>query len=97
MLPRADVLTDDEVIRLVRLAVERLGVRERSGSPAANRCCAKAWSTSLPPTAALRPRPSISLTTNAWGLTRLAGRWPRPASTASTSRSTTLDPVVSRR
>ena len=27
-LPRADVLTDDEVVRLVRLAVERLGVRE---------------------------------------------------------------------
>src|SRR5258705_12888050 len=71
-LPRADVLTDDEVIRLVRLAVERLGVREirfTGGEPLLR----KGLVDIVAATAALRPRPSISLTTNGLGLTRLAG------------------------
>lgn len=71
-LPRQDVLTDDEVVRLVRIAVERLGVREvrfTGGEPLLRRglvdivaACAR-----------LEPRPELSLTTNAVGLARVAG------------------------
>ncbi|WP_091551756.1 GTP 3',8-cyclase MoaA [Micromonospora pattaloongensis] len=71
-LPGPDVLTDDEVGRLIRVAVERLGVTEvrftggepllRPGLP---RIVAAA--------AALTPRPTLSLTTNGIGLARLAG------------------------
>ncbi|HEY6279790.1 MAG TPA: GTP 3',8-cyclase MoaA [Streptosporangiaceae bacterium] len=71
-LPRPELLTDDEVIRLIRTGVERLGITEvrfTGGEPLLRR--------GLPGlvarTAALRPRPEISLTTNAIGLTRLAG------------------------
>ncbi|TDC47845.1 GTP 3',8-cyclase MoaA [Jiangella ureilytica] len=71
-LPRQDVLTDDEVVRLVRIGVERLGVREvrfTGGEPLLRRglvdivaACAR-----------LEPRPELSLTTNAVGLARVAG------------------------
>jgi GTP 3',8-cyclase len=71
-LPKTDQLTDDEVVRLVRIGVERLGIREvrfTGGEPLLRR--------GLPGivarTAALRPRPEISLTTNAIGLERTAG------------------------
>src|SRR3954452_2000642 len=71
-LPNEDVLTDDEVVRLITIAVERLGVREvrfTGGEPLLRR--------GLPDivrrTAALRPRPETSITTNALGLTRTAG------------------------
>jgi cyclic pyranopterin phosphate synthase len=70
-LPRADVLTDDEVVRLVRVAVERLGVREvrfTGGEPLLR----KGLVDIVAATAALQPRPSISLTTNGLGLTRSA-------------------------
>src|SRR3954452_16116462 len=70
-LPNEDVLTDDEVVRLITIAVERLGVREvrfTGGEPLLRR--------GLPDivrrTAALRPRPETSITTNALGLTRTA-------------------------
>jgi cyclic pyranopterin phosphate synthase len=70
-LPRADVLTDDEIIRLARIAVTRLGVTEirlTGGEPLLRR--------GLPGLvarmSALRPRPEISLTTNGIGLARLA-------------------------
>ena len=70
-LPRPDLLTDDEVIRLIRIGVERLGIREirfTGGEPLLRR--------GLPGiverTAGLAPRPEISLTTNAIGLARLA-------------------------
>src|ERR1022692_893651 len=70
-LPSPLLLTDDEVIRLVRIGVERLGITEvrfTGGEPLLRRG---------PPgivalTAALRPRPEISLTTNGIGLARLA-------------------------
>ena len=70
-LPRPALLTDDEVSRLISLAVQQLGVTEvrfTGGEPLLRR--------SLPglvaATAALRPRPEISLTTSGIGLARLA-------------------------
>jgi cyclic pyranopterin phosphate synthase len=70
-LPSPDVLTDDEVVRLVRIAVERLGVRQvrftggepllRKGLVDIVRRCSR-----------LLPRPELSLTTNGIGLSRLA-------------------------
>jgi GTP 3',8-cyclase len=70
-LPSPEVLTDDEVVRLVRVAVELLGVREvrfTGGEPLLRRGLAGI----IARTADLRPRPEISLTTNAIGLTRRA-------------------------
>jgi cyclic pyranopterin phosphate synthase len=71
-LPSPGLLTDDEVVRLARIGVEQLGITEirfTGGEPLLRR--------GLPGlvarTAALRPRPEISLTTNAIGLARLAG------------------------
>jgi cyclic pyranopterin phosphate synthase len=70
-LPGEDVLTDDEVVRLITIAVEQLGVREvrfTGGEPLLRR--------GLPGivrrTTALEPRPETSITTNALGLTRTA-------------------------
>ncbi|MFG3438643.1 GTP 3',8-cyclase MoaA [Nonomuraea sp. NPDC047897] len=70
-LPNAKLLTADEIVRLVTVGVERLGVTEvryTGGEPLLRR--------ELPEivarTAALRPRPQISLTTNGIGLVRLA-------------------------
>src|SRR3954466_9519592 len=70
-LPHAEVLTDDEVVRLITVAVERLGVREvrfTGGEPLVRR--------GLPDivrrTAPLEPPPETSLTTNALGLARMA-------------------------
>jgi cyclic pyranopterin phosphate synthase len=70
-LPRAELLTDDEIIRLARIAVTRLGVTEvrltggepllRPGLPGL-----------VARIAALRPRPEVSLTTNGIALARLA-------------------------
>jgi GTP 3',8-cyclase len=70
-LPRAELLTDDEIIRLARIAVTRLGVTEirltggepllRPGLPGL-----------VAQIAALRPRPEVSLTTNGIALARLA-------------------------
>jgi len=70
-LPKPEVLTDDELIRLVGLAVTHLGITEvrfTGGEPLLRR--------GLPgivkSVASLRPRPEISLTTNGIGLDRLA-------------------------
>ena len=71
-LPSTDQLTDDEVVRLVRIGVELLGIREvrfTGGEPLLRRGLAGI----VARTAALRPRPEISLTTNAIGLERTAG------------------------
>ena len=71
-LPNPALLTDDEIVRLVKIGVERLGISEvryTGGEPLLRR--------GLPGivarTAALRPHPEISLTTNGIGLARLAG------------------------
>jgi GTP 3',8-cyclase len=71
-LPRPELLTDDELARLIAIAVQRLGVTEvrfSGGEPLLRRGLAGIVSR----TAALRPRPEISLTTNGIGLARLAG------------------------
>src|SRR5947207_10074730 len=71
-LPKADQLTDDEVVRLIRIGVELLGIREvrfTGGEPLLRRGLAGI----VARTAELRPRPEISLTTNAIGLERTAG------------------------
>ena len=72
-LPREDVLTNDEVVRLVRVAVERLGVREvrfTGGEPLLRRGLVDI----VTRCAALTPRPELSLTTNAVGLVRVADK-----------------------
>ncbi len=66
-LPAPEQLTDDEVVRLVRIGVERLGIREvrfTGGEPLLRRGLVGL----VARTAELRPRPEISLTTNAIGL-----------------------------
>ena len=71
-LPRPELLTDDEVMRLIAVAVSRLGVREvrfTGGEPLLRR----GLTAIVARTAALRPRPEISLTTNGIGLARMAG------------------------
>jgi GTP 3',8-cyclase len=70
-LPAPEILTDDEVVRLIRVGVERLGIREvrfTGGEPLLRR----GLTGIVERTAALRPRPEISLTTNAIGLARMA-------------------------
>ncbi|MGW6354370.1 GTP 3',8-cyclase MoaA [Streptomyces sp. NPDC055092] len=70
-LPRAEVLTDDEVVRLVRIGTERLGITEvrlTGGEPLLRR--------GLPALvarlSALDPAPELSITTNGIGLARSA-------------------------
>ena len=71
-LPGDDVLTDDEVVRLVDRRPSSASGSPRCGSPAASRCCAGACQTSSRRTTTLRPRPETSITTNGMGLTRTA-------------------------
>ena len=71
-LPRPALLTDDEVTRLISVAVQRLGITEvrfTGGEPLLRR----GLPALVAATAALDPRPEISLTTNGIGLARLAG------------------------
>ncbi|TQS29643.1 GTP 3',8-cyclase MoaA [Microbispora sp. KK1-11] len=70
-LPKPDLLTGEEIVRLVTIGVERLGIREvrfTGGEPLLRRELAEI----VAATAALRPRPQVSLTTNGIGLARLA-------------------------
>ncbi|MEU1678303.1 GTP 3',8-cyclase MoaA [Micromonospora zamorensis] len=66
-----ELLTDEEIVRLVRVAVERLGVTEvrfTGGEPLIRPGLVGI----VTAVAALQPRPRISLTTNGIGLDRLA-------------------------
>jgi len=92
-LPSPELLTDDEMVRLIRVAVELLGVREvrfTGGEPLLRRGLVGI----VARTAELRPRPEISLTTNAIGLARTGcptcctGWPPRPGPASLRSRST---------
>jgi cyclic pyranopterin phosphate synthase len=71
-LPGDEVLTGDEIVRLMRIGVTRLGIREvrfTGGEPLLRRDL----ETIVTRTAALAPRPEISMTTNGIGLARRAG------------------------
>ncbi len=70
-LPSAEILTDDEVIRLVGIAVRLLGVTEirfTGGEPLLRPGLVKIVSAA----AKVAPRPELSITTNGIGLARLA-------------------------
>jgi GTP 3',8-cyclase len=70
-LPKPELLTDDEVVHLVSVAVTRLGVDEirfTGGEPLLRRGLVGI----VARTASLAPRPQISLTTNGIGLARQA-------------------------
>ena len=70
-LPTPDLLTDDEILRLISVGVSRLGithVRLTGGEPLLR----KNLEVLVAGIAALRPRPSIALTTNGIGLARRA-------------------------
>ena len=71
-LPTPEVLTDDEVVRLIDIAVTRLGVQEvrfTGGEPLIRR----GFPDIVARTAKLEPRPQISVTTNGLGLDKCAG------------------------
>jgi cyclic pyranopterin phosphate synthase len=71
-LPKPELLTDDELLRLLRVAVTRLGVRQvrfTGGEPLLRR----GLTDIVRRAADLAPRPQLSLTTNGIGLARLAG------------------------
>ena len=70
-LPKVEVLTDEEITRLVRIGVELLGIREvrfTGGEPLLRPGLVGIVAAAT----ALRPRPDVSLTTNAIGLARVA-------------------------
>ncbi len=70
-LPKPDVLTDDELTRLLRIAVEHLGVAEvrfTGGEPLLRR----GFVGIVERVGALLPRPRMSVTTNGIGLARIA-------------------------
>jgi cyclic pyranopterin phosphate synthase len=72
-LPGDEVLTGDEIVRLLRIGVTQLGIREvrfTGGEPLLRRDLESI----VARTAALTPRPEISLTTNGIGLARRASR-----------------------
>jgi GTP 3',8-cyclase len=70
-MPREQLLTDDEIVRLIRIGVEQLGIREvrfTGGEPLLRPGLAAIVAAA----AALDPRPDLSLTTNGIGLNRRA-------------------------
>src|SRR6476620_3304971 len=70
-LPKQEILTDEEINRLVRIGVEQLGIREvrfTGGEPLLRPGLVGL----VAATASLDPRPEVSLTTNAIGLARVA-------------------------
>jgi GTP 3',8-cyclase len=70
-MPTQEALTDDEVVRLVRIAVEQLSIREvrfTGGEPLLRR----GLEDIVAATAALPQRPETSVTTNALGLAKRA-------------------------
>ncbi len=72
-LPGPEVLTGDEIVRLIRIGVSMLGIREvrfTGGEPLLRRDLESI----VARTAALEPRPETSLTTNGIGLARRADR-----------------------
>lgn len=74
-LPRQEILDDDEVVRLVQIAVARLGIREvrfTGGEPLLRRSLEQIIERTSGLRTDLGTPPDISLTTNALGLDRRA-------------------------
>jgi GTP 3',8-cyclase len=70
-LPKMEVLTDEEIVRLVRIGVEQLGIQEvrfTGGEPLLRPGLVGIVDAATK----LSPRPEVSLTTNAIGLVRVA-------------------------
>ncbi|GAA3726212.1 cyclic pyranopterin phosphate synthase [Spinactinospora alkalitolerans] len=70
-LPKPELLTDDELLRLIRIGVTLLGIEEirfTGGEPLLR----KGLPGIVAATTALRPRPQTALTTNGIGLARMA-------------------------
>jgi cyclic pyranopterin phosphate synthase len=92
-MPGASMLTDDEVVRLVGVAVTRLGVasvRLTGGEPTLRRGLVGL----VGRLAALRPRPELSMTTNGTSL----ARWARPLREAGLDRvNVSLDTLSAQR
>ncbi|WP_460778232.1 GTP 3',8-cyclase MoaA [Nocardiopsis nanhaiensis] len=92
-LPKPELLTDDELLRLIRIGTTRLGIDEirfTGGEPLLRR--------GLPGIIAgsteLTPRPHTALTTNAIGLTRMAPALAEAGLDRVNVSLDTLDPVV---
>ena len=71
-LPAPELLTDDELVRVVDVAVRLLGIRDvrlTGGEPLLRRGVVDL----VGRLAALKPRPSLSMTTNGIGLARVVG------------------------
>ncbi|HZE65402.1 MAG TPA: GTP 3',8-cyclase MoaA [Sporichthyaceae bacterium] len=71
-LPKPELLTEDEIVRLIGIAVERLGVSEvrfTGGEPLVRRELLNI----VRRTGQMTPRPQMSVTTNGLGLDKLAG------------------------
>ena len=92
-LPKPELLTDDELLRLIRIGVTRLGIDEirfTGGEPLLRR--------GLPGIIAgsteLTPRPRTALTTNAIGLARMAPALAEARLDRVNVSLDTLDPVV---
>src|SRR3954469_1015140 len=74
-LPDERVLTDDEIVRLITVAVQRLGVEEvrfTGGEPLLRRGLEKILSATRAPATTAGSPPRTALTTNALGLARRA-------------------------
>jgi cyclic pyranopterin phosphate synthase len=71
-LPKPELLSDDEIVRLCRIGAERLGIDEirfTGGEPLIRRGLVGI----IARVAQIEPRPKLSITTNGIGLERLAG------------------------
>src|SRR3954451_8137334 len=88
-LPKVEVLTDDEINRLIRIGVEQLGVVEVR-FPGAEPLLRPGLVGLVATATALSPRPEVTLTTNAIGLARVA---PALASAGLDRINVSLDPL----
>ncbi|QRN81904.1 MAG: GTP 3',8-cyclase MoaA [Nocardiopsis sp. BM-2018] len=92
-LPKAELLTDDELLRLIRIGTTRLGIEEirfTGGEPLLRRGLPGLVAGST----ALTPRPHTALTTNGIGLARMAPALAEAGLDRVNVSLDTLDPVV---
>ncbi len=92
-LPKPELLTDDELLRLIRIGTTRLGIDEvrfTGGEPLLRRGLVNI----VAGTTALEPRPHTALTTNGIGLARTAPALAEAGLDRVNVSLDTLDPVV---